>query len=87
MPRMKAKLGEDFPEKESIYKIHPGNMGMDSDGPMVVSAGFNKSNAVSSITRGNCLIVLPSDSEGFRKGMEVDVLLLGQELGVQHGIC
>lgn len=82
MPRMKARLGEDFPKKNPFTRFIRAIWEMDSDGPIVVPAGFNKSNAVSSIARGNCLIVLPSDSEGFRKGMEVDVLLLGQELGV-----
>ena len=55
---------------------------MDANGPTVVSAGFNKSNAVSSIARGNCLIVLPKGTEGYRTGDVVDILLLGEEQGV-----
>jgi len=55
---------------------------MNGDEPTVVPAGFNKSNAVSSIARGNGIIVLPADTSGFQTGMEVDVLLLGQEIGV-----
>lgn len=54
---------------------------MDDNVVKVVPAGFNKSNAVSSIAKGNGIIVLPSESSGFITGMEVDVLLLGQEVG------
>jgi len=82
MPRMKAKLGADFLKKNPFTRFIRSIWTMEEDGPVVVPAGFNKSNAVSSIARGNCLIVLPSDSEGYQKGMEVDILLLGQELGV-----
>src|SRR5699024_1099368 len=82
MPRMKAKLGADFLKKNPFTRFIRSIWTMEEDGPIVVPAGFNKSNAVSSIARGNCLIVLPSDSEGYKKGMEVDILLLGQESGV-----
>ena len=57
---------------------------MTPEGMVAVPAGFNKSNAVSSIARGNCLIVLPSGTRGFVTGMEVDILLLGAEQGVSE---
>ena len=57
---------------------------MTPEGMVVVPAGFNKSNAVSSIARGNCLIVLPSGTRGFAAGTEVDILLLGAEQGVSE---
>ena len=82
MPRMKATLGEAFPKKNAFTRFVRAIWTMGTDGARVVPAGFNKSNAVSSIARGNCLIVLPSGSEGYKAGMEVDVLLLGQEFGV-----
>ena len=41
---------------------------------------------MSSIARGNCIIVLPSGTRGFTTGMEVDVLLLGAEQGVQDWV-
>lgn len=82
MPRMTAKLGEDFVKPNpftrfvrAIWDITPGGM-------VAVPAGFNKSNAVSSIARGNCIIVLPSGTRGFVTGAEVDILLLGAEQGV-----
>lgn len=83
MPRMRAVLGEDFPKKNPFTRFVRAIWYMDGDIPTVVPAGFNKSNAVSSIARGNGIIVLPADSSGFQTGMEVDVLLLGQELGAK----
>ncbi len=82
MPRMKAKLGEDFTKKNPFTRFIRAFWKMERDHPLVIPAGFNKSNAVSSIARGNCLIVLPGGSEGYTKGMDVDVLLLGHESGV-----
>lgn len=82
LPRMKATLGEDFIKANPFTRFVRAIWKMDANGPIVVPAGFNKSNAVSSIGRGNCIIVLPSGSEGYEVGMSVDVLLLGQELGV-----
>ena len=81
MPRMKAKLEEDFPKKNPFTRFVRAIWYTEGDSVKVVPAGFNKSNAVSSIARGNGIIVLPSGSSGFSKGMEVDVLLLGQETG------
>jgi len=83
MPRMKAVLGEDFPKKNPFTRFVRAIWYMEDNVATVVPAGFNKSNAVSSIARGNGIIVLPSGSSGYTKGMIVDVLLLGQEIGVK----
>src|SRR5690625_1362479 len=74
MPRMKAVLGEDFPKKNPFTRFVRAIWYMDEEVPTVVPAGFNKSNAVSSIARGNGIIVLPADSSVFQTRMEVDVL-------------
>lgn len=82
LPHMTAYLGEDFPKKNPFTRFIRATWKL-VDGEVIASpAGFNKSNAVSSIARGNCMIVLPSGTEGYEKGMEVDILLLGQENGV-----
>lgn len=81
MPRMKAVLGEDFPKNNPFTRFVRAIWYLEDDIVKAVPAGFNKSNAVSSIARGNGIIVLPSGSSGFMTGMEVDVLLLGQEIG------
>ena len=82
MPRMKAVLGEDFTKPNPFTRFVRAVWEMTEEGPVAVPAGFNKSSAVSSIARGNCIIVLPSGTRGFATGMEVDVLLLGAEQGV-----
>lgn len=77
LPHTKAVLGEDFtkpnPFTRFVRAVYDGNTAS--------PAGFNKSNAVSSIARGNAMIVLPGGTRGFKKGDEVDVLLLGVEEG------
>lgn len=82
MPRMRAKLGEDFLKPNPFTRFVRAIWDMTPEGMVAVPAGFNKSNAVSSIAKGNCLIVLPSGTRGFVIGTEVDILLLGAEQGV-----
>ena len=76
MPRMKAVLGEDFTKPNPFTRFVRAVWEMTEEGPVAVPAGFNKSSAVSSIARGNCIIVLPSGTRGYTIGMEVDILLL-----------
>src|SRR5690554_2402562 len=56
MPRMIAKLGEDFVKPNPFTRFVRAIWDMTPDGMVATPAGFNKSNAVSSIARGNCLI-------------------------------
>ncbi len=86
MPRMTAKLGEDFLKPNPFTRFVRAIWDMTPEGIIAVPAGFNKSNAVSSIARGNCLIVLPSGTRGFVTGTEVDILLLGAEQGVSEWV-
>lgn len=82
MPRMKATLGEDFTQPNPFTRFIRAFWEMTKEGIVAVPAGFNKSNAVSSIARGNCLIVLPSGTRGYTAGTDVDILLLGAEEGI-----
>nr|WP_251047925.1 gephyrin-like molybdotransferase Glp [Planococcus sp. ISL-109] len=77
LPHTTARLAEDFEKANPFTRFIRAVY----DGETVRPAGFNKSNAVSSIARGNALIVLPSGTRGFVKGDRVDVLLLGVEEG------
>ncbi|ANU25488.1 gephyrin-like molybdotransferase Glp [Planococcus versutus] len=77
MPHTKAILGEDFTKANPFTRFVRAVY----DGEIVTPAGFNKSNAVSSIARGNALMVLPGGSRGYTIGDSVDVLLLGVEEG------
>ncbi len=83
LPHIYATLGEDYPKANPYTRFIRGIWEMTEEGPVAVPAGFNKSNAVSSIARGNCLIVLPRGSKGYKKGMKVDILLLGMEQGAE----
>lgn len=84
MPQIQAKLGDDFKKANPFTRFVRASWSMTSEGIVATPAGFNKSSAVSSIARGNCIIVLPSGTRGFEKGMTVDVLLLGAEQGVER---
>lgn len=82
LPRLQASLGESIVKPNAFTRFLRGSWKLTEKGVVAVPAGFNKSNAVSSIARGNCLIVLPSGATGYEKGAIVDVLLLGTEQGV-----
>lgn len=86
MPHMKAVLGEDFTKPNPFTRFIRAVWEMTPEGIIARPAGFNKSNAVSSIARGNCLLVLPSGTRGYTKGMEVDILLIGAEQGVKEWV-
>ncbi|MCM3611129.1 molybdopterin molybdotransferase MoeA [Planococcus sp. MERTA32b] len=77
LPHTKAKLAEDFTKANPFTRFIRAVY----DGEFIKPAGFNKSNAVASIAKGNALIVLPGGTRGFEKGDIVDVLLLGMEEG------
>ncbi|MGH2317851.1 molybdopterin molybdotransferase MoeA [Planococcus sp. SE5232] len=77
LPHTTAVLGEDFTKANPFTRFIRASY----DGETATPAGFNKSNAVSSIARGNALIVLPGGTRGFQSGDAVDVLLLGMEEG------
>ncbi|MCQ4085483.1 gephyrin-like molybdotransferase Glp [Saccharibacillus sp. JS10] len=72
-----AVLSEDFAKANPFDRFIRAVY----DGHEVRPAGFNKSNAVSSIGRSNALIVLPGGSRGFKIGDTVDVLLPGMDEG------
>ena len=80
LPQTTAVLAEDFPKPNPFTRF----IRAICDRTTVCPAGFNKSNAVSSIARGNALIVLPGGTRGYTAGDPVDVLLLGVEEGTEE---
>lgn len=84
LPHLKARLAEDFTKPNPFTRFIRAVWKMTENGITAAPAGFNKSNAVTSIARGNCLIVLPSGTRGYAKGDEVDLLLIGAEQGVEE---
>lgn len=83
LPYTQAILLEDFTKANPFARFVRAIYHYDGKQATVVPAGFNKSNAVTSIARGNAFIVLPGGSRGYAKGDRVDVLLLGIEEGEQ----
>lgn len=82
LPHTTAVLAEDFPKANPFTRFIRAVY----DGKTVRSAGFNKSNAVSSIAKGNSLMVLPGGTRGYSSGDSVDVLLLGVEEGTNQWV-
>ncbi|CAM3282792.1 gephyrin-like molybdotransferase Glp [Filibacter tadaridae] len=81
LPYAKAVLGEDFKKANPFTRFIRAIYESTPAGATVRPAGFNKSGAVSSIARGNAIIVLPGGTRGYETGTEVDVLLLCMEEG------
>lgn len=81
-PHTKAKLTEDFLKPNPFTRFVRSVYRFEGNEAIITPAGFNKSNAVSSIARGNALIVLPGGTRNFVAGDLVDVLLLGNENGI-----
>ena len=81
LPYAKAMLEEDFAKANPFTRFVRAVYQSTPSGATVRPAGFNKSSAVSSLARGNAIIVLPGGTRGFEVGSAVDVLLLGMEEG------
>ncbi|MGX2960076.1 molybdopterin molybdotransferase MoeA [Peribacillus sp. JNUCC 23] len=85
LPYNKAVLQEDLQDNpftqfiRAVYESSP-------TGAIINPAGFNKSNSVTSIARGNSFIVLPGGTHGYKKGEIVDVLLLGVDEGGENWV-
>lgn len=77
LPHTTAVLSEDFTKANPFTRFVRAVY----DGKNIKPAGFNKSNAVAAIAKGNALIMLPGGTRGFTAGDTVDVLLLGVEEG------
>lgn len=82
LPYEKAVLAADFKKPNPFSRFIRAAYESTPAGAFVRPAGFNKSNSVTSIARGNAFIVLPGGTRGFQKGDEVDVLVIGAEEGV-----
>lgn len=84
LPHTKAFLTEDFTIPNPYTRFIRSVYRVQGNAANITSAGFNESNAVSSIAKGNAFMVLPGGTRDFQKGDLVDVLLLGYEDGVAN---
>lgn len=81
LPYARAVLTEDMPKANPFMRFVRAEYKEGPEGATIAPAGFNKSNAVSSIAKGNAIMVLPGGTRGFSSGNEVDILMLGVEEG------
>ncbi|TSI05195.1 gephyrin-like molybdotransferase Glp [Lysinibacillus sp. BW-2-10] len=84
LPHFKARLIEDILKPNPFTRFIRSVFHFDGMNAYATPAGFNKSNAVTSIAKGNAFIVLPGGTRNFQQGDVVDVLLLGVEEGVDE---
>ncbi|HWK21786.1 MAG TPA: gephyrin-like molybdotransferase Glp [Ureibacillus sp.] len=84
LPYVKAILNEDYLKANPFTRFILACYESTPEGTFVTPTGLNKSNAISSMAKGNAFIVLPSGTRGFKKGSTVDVLLLEGEGGTDR---
>ena len=83
LPYTQAILTEDFIQPNPFTRFIRSNYSFDGERSTVTSTGFNGPNAVTAIALGNAFMVLPA-GENYNAGDQVDVLLLGVEVGAEE---
>ena len=73
MTRERAVLKSDYPKRGGVRRFLRGTV---EDGEVRIAAGNQASGALSALADSNCLVEIPPESEGARKGAEVWVHLL-----------
>nr|WP_285853685.1 hypothetical protein [Oceanobacillus luteolus] len=71
-----AYLGADFLKRNPFDRFVRGNLSYNKGKFIVTPLGLDKSSVVSSLAEANALIVFPAGTKGYRKGMEVEIILL-----------
>ena len=84
LPRIQAKLTEDFPKKNPYTRFVRTYITYEGNEVLVHLAGMDKSNVVTSLARTTSLMVLPGGTEAFEKGDLVDVLLVDSFAGQEQ---
>lgn len=82
--KVRAVLGKDFAKPNPFTRFVRARVRDTGGVREVYPVRKDKSNIVSSLIDANSFIVLPGGSRGFRKGCQVDVLLLGDEEGAPN---
>lgn len=81
LPRIQAKLAEDFPKKNPFTRFVRSYITYEGHEVFVHLAGIDKSNVVTSLAHTNSLMILPAGTKGFKTGDLVDVLLVDRFTG------
>jgi molybdopterin molybdotransferase len=76
IPRIRARLLHDLPKGDAKRHFQRGILERVDNDLCVELTGSQSSGVLTSLTRANCLIVLPEESRGAKKGDFVDVEIL-----------
>ncbi|WP_431799617.1 molybdopterin molybdotransferase MoeA [Halobacillus andaensis] len=79
-----AYLGSDFGKPNPFTRFIRGFLSYEGGNVVVYPAGMDKSAVVTSLARTNVLIVLKSGTRGYRKGEQVQAVLLEEDRGAKH---
>lgn len=74
--RLKATLADPLRKKDSKRHFIRGVLGNERGGLVVHTTGSQSSGVLTSLTKANCLIILPEESEGVNAGEEVEIELI-----------
>lgn len=72
--RLKVRCGANLRKTAGREEFQRGELHLDENGvPMVMAPGNQGSHVLSSMSNANCFIILPTDSDGAKKGDLVDI--------------
>lgn len=81
MRKERGVLAEDFPKINPFTRFVRSTYTFDNGKLNVAPSGRDKSNIIMSLADANALTILPGGTRGFKKGDEVEVLLLEDLVG------
>jgi len=81
LKKVKAILDVDFPKANPFTRFVRSKLFTGGTQLFVAPIGMDKSNIIFSLAYANCLMLLPGGTRGYKKGMEVEVLLLEDHEG------
>lgn len=81
MKRINAILDAEFPKENPFTRFVRSYITYEDGTVKVKLAGMDKSNVVTSLAHTTCLMILPSGTEGYTVGSEVEVLLIDYKEG------
>jgi len=82
MKEVMATLGADFAKPNPFDRFVRGRLSFESGKLVATPGGLDKSNVVTSLGKANVLIVLPAGTRGYKKGMDITIILLEDQEGM-----
>src|SRR5690625_3388123 len=82
MKEVMATLGADFAKPNPFDRFVRGRLSFEGGKLVATPGGLDKSNVVTSLGKANVLIVLPAGTRGYKKGMDITIILLEDQEGM-----